>query len=108
MTILSYGVNSGGIDALWGIMIFLSTFGVIIAIVYLVTEWFSKPCFVALLLLITILVVGILGLCFWTPHYNTLKVYNDDNFKIESVVKKYEITNTDGYIITLQERKPIE
>jgi tetrahydromethanopterin S-methyltransferase subunit E len=107
MTILSYGIRSAGIIDLWALMVLLSSFGVIASVAYLVIDWFSKPCFFVLLSLIVILTVGILGLCFWTPHYNTIKVYNNESFQIESVMDNYDIIGTDGYIITLQEKEPI-
>jgi len=108
MTILSYGTTSGDIMGLWVLMAMISGFLLVVAIIFGLTDEFTPKIVLSVVLCVVLLAVGILGLCFWTPHYNTIKVYNNKNFQIESVMEKYDIIATDGYIITLQEKEPIK
>lgn len=108
MEILSYGSCSDGIEALWASMAVFGGFVALCILVYILAEsggWLSIS---ILVLFILVALFGIFGLTNLTPHYNYIKVSTkQENFDINSIVDKYNITDVDGYIMTLQEKEPI-
>ena len=104
MTTLSYSTEPSFIIGLWVMLIVVSGVGIIIGLAYETLGDF--PVLVASL--ITALVLGIIGIVFWTPYYNVVKVYADEKFSISDIQDKYNITEQDGYIVTLQEKEPIK
>lgn len=107
MEILSYGIVNGDIEGLWIIMIFVSVITLVCAVLCSLDYGFGKVGTIAIILSILFVGFGIFGLSSLTPRHNFIKVSTKQaEFDINSVMDKYDITDVDGYIITLEEKEP--
>lgn len=104
MTVLSYSTEPSFIIGLWVILTVVAGAGIIAGLMCNALMDFPK----LTISLIILLILGVVGLVFWTPYYNVVKVYADDKFSVSSIQDKYNITNQDGYIVTLQEKEPVK
>lgn len=104
MTVLSYSTEPSFIIGLWVMLTAVAGVGIITGLVCETLRDSPK----LTISLIVLFILGIIGLVFWTPYYNVVKVYADDKFSISSIQDKYEIVEQDGYIVTLQEKESIK
>jgi len=49
-------------------------------------------------------IIGVIGIIFWTPVYNQIQVYGDEKFSISQIQEDYNVISVDGLIVTLEHK----
>lgn len=99
MTILNELTKTSPIILLWVWTVLLSVGAIIATLVGGgFSHWWNA------VICVLFVIVGVVGIIFWTPAYKQIQVYGDEKFSISQIQEDYNVISVDGLIVTLQHK----